>query len=154
MTAKRFPVEAGHIAIFARAIGDENPLFDVARGPGTVAPPTFIQAADHFDPEYDRRPRPGEAWFGSAADPPGAPAPGLDGGGGGFHAEQHYEYHRPMRPGDVLCGDQLAGRRWEKEGRRGGILQFSETITEYRDAEGELVITVRDVGVSTQRQGG
>ena len=59
-----------------------------------------------------------------------------------------------MRPGDVLSGDQLAGRRWEKEGRRGGILQFSETITEYRDAEGELVITVRDVGVSTQRQVG
>ena len=59
-----------------------------------------------------------------------------------------------MRPGDVLSGDQLAGRCWEKEGRRGGILQFSETITEYRDAEGELVITVRDVGVSTQRQVG
>ena len=27
MTAQRFPIEAGHIMMFARAIGDFNPLF-------------------------------------------------------------------------------------------------------------------------------
>ena len=27
MTIERFPVEAGHIMLFARAIGDDNPVY-------------------------------------------------------------------------------------------------------------------------------
>ena len=160
MTVVRFPVEAGHIAIFARAIGDSNPIYldeEYARASetsGIVAPPTFIQAADHFDPDYDRRPREGETWFGSGREELGAPAPGLTGGGGGLHAEQHFEYHRSIRPGDVLSATEREGGSWEKQGRRGGTLRFSETITEYRDQAGELVITVRFVGVSMEKQVG
>jgi len=43
------------------------------------------------------------------------------------------------------------GKAWEKEGKRSGKLKFSETITEYRDQKGELVITARSVGVQTER---
>ena len=69
----------------------------------------------------------------------------------GLHAEQHYEYHRHLRPGDVLRAETRPGSTWEKEGRRAGKLVFSEMITEYRDQDDELVITARSVGVRTER---
>jgi len=153
----RFPVEAGAIALFARALGDDSPAYrdpesEQARAcGGIVAPPTFTQAADHFDPEYDRRPRTGEPWFGSAREDVGAgtmPAGGVK----GFHAEQEFEYHRPLRPGETLTATVSAGRTSSKRGRRGGQLTFSETVTEFRDEAGELVVTARFVGVGTERQ--
>ena len=80
------------------------------------------------------------------------PAAGGGGGGGtGLHAEQHYTYHRPLHAGDVLTAETRAGERWEKEGKRAGKLLFSETITEYRDESGELVVTARSVGVRTEK---
>ena len=44
-----------------------------------------------------------------------------------------------------------AGERWEKQGRRAGKLVFSETITEFHDESGGLVVTARGVGVRTER---
>jgi hypothetical protein len=58
-------------------------------------------------------------------------------------------YHRPLVAGDVLTGTARPGRTWEKEGRRGGTLKFSETVTDYRDQHGELVVTATMVGVRT-----
>ena len=72
-------------------------------------------------------------------------------GGGGLHAEQHYEYHRHPKPGDVLTATVRPGETWERQGRRSGKLTFTETITEYRDQNGELVVTARGVGVVTER---
>jgi hypothetical protein len=69
---------------------------------------------------------------------------------GGLHAEQHYEYHRLLRPGDVLTATVRPGSTWEKEGRSGKLV-FSDAVTEYRDQHGELVITARSVGVRTER---
>ncbi len=166
MTAERFPVEAGHVMTFARAIGDFNPVYhDEAAATasevgGLIAPPTFVQASAQYDPDYPLRPRPGVTWFGSGRTPSGhVAAEGSSGGGGGAgggggtgrHAEQHYEYHRPVRPGEVLTLSTHEGRSWEKQGRRGGLLQFREAVTEYRAADGELVVVARMVGVRTDR---
>ena len=163
MAVEKFPIEAGLIRIFAQAIGDPNPVYldeEAARAqglPGIPAPPTFVQAGAHFDPDYVLRPKIGQPWFGSGRNPTGASRSGTDGGGGGggggtgLHAEQHYHYHRPLCAGDVLTATVKPGRRWEKEGRRSGKLSFSETITEYRDQGGELVVTARSVGVMTSR---
>ena len=75
-----------------------------------------------------------------------------DGGGGtGLHAEQHYEYNRPLRAGDVLRAETKPGKTWEKQGRRAGKLVFNEMVTEYRTLDGELVVTARTVGVRTER---
>ncbi|MFC4941973.1 FAS1-like dehydratase domain-containing protein [Pseudonocardia sp. GCM10023141] len=137
MAVERFPVEAGHVLMFRRAIGDERET--------DLAPPTFVQASAQFDPEYRLRPRDGVDWWGSAAGP-GAPPAGAGGGGGGLHAEQHYTYHRPVRVGDVLHATVREGERWEKVGRS-GTLKFFETITEYHDESGELVVTARGIGV-------
>jgi hypothetical protein len=95
-------------------------------------------------------------WFGSGKEPTGIKREkkGGEGSGaaaGGLHAEQHFTYHRHLRPGDVLTATTRPGETWEKEGKRAGKLVFSETITEYRDQKGELVITARGVGVRTER---
>jgi hypothetical protein len=157
MAAEKFPIEASHIMMFARAIGDANKIYydeDYAKNtePGSViAPPTFVQASAQFDPDYRLRPKIGQAWFGSGKEPTGVPPDTGAGGGGGLHAEQHYEYHRHIKPGDVLIPTVKPGETWEKQGRRSGKLVFTETITEYRDQNGELVITARGVGVRTER---
>jgi acyl dehydratase len=159
MTASRFPIEAGHVMAFARAIGDFNPVYhdpDAAATSevgGLIAPPTFVQASAQYDPDYPLRPRPGVAWFGSGRTPSGrVPGEGSGGAGGtGLHAEQHYEYHRPVRPGEVLSITVREGASWEKQGRRGGLLQFRESITEYRGEDGALVVVARSVGVRTDR---
>jgi hypothetical protein len=153
----RFPVEAGHIMLFARAIGDANPAYYGALTGDEIvpAPPTFVQASAQFDEDYFLRPKIGEPWFGSGRNATGKAAGGggggAGGGGGGLHAEQHYEYHRPLRAGEVLTGTQVPGKTWEKEGRRGGKLLFSESVIEYRDEKGELVVTARGVGVRTEK---
>ena len=158
MVASRFPVEAGHIVMFARAIGDANPVYDEESAGSTelgevIAPPTFTMASAQFDPDYALRPKVGQPWLGSGREPTGIPA--SDGGGGtGLHAEQHFTYHRPVRPGDVLTAASREGERWEKQGKRGGVLRFSETIVDYRDQEGRLVVTSRMVGVQTERAPG
>jgi hypothetical protein len=159
MAANRFPVEASHIMMFARSVGDDNAIYydeEHARTtePGSIiAPPTFPQASAQFDPDYFLRPKPGQPWFGSGKEPTGVKreSGGGGGGGGGLHAEQHFEYHRHLKPGDVLTATTKPGETWEKQSKRAGKLVFSESVTEYRDQNGELVITARGVGVRTER---
>ncbi len=152
----RFLVEAGHIQRFARSVGDPNPVYhdeEAAKETevgGIVAPPTFVQSSAQFNPDYPLRPKFGEAWFGSGKTPSGVPPEKLA-GGTGLHAEQHFEYHRPLRAGEVLTVSTKPGESWEKEGRKGGKLKFSSQITEYRDPSGELVVTARSVGVQTEK---
>jgi acyl dehydratase len=149
-----FPIEATHILMFARAIGDDNPVYhdaekakDIDAG-GIIAPPTFTAAAAQFNPD-GMRPRPGEKWFGSGKEPTGIE--GKPSSAGGLNAEQHFEYFRPLRPGDVLTAEARPGRTWERESKRAGKLWFSDRITEFRDQKGELVVSVRSVSVKTER---
>ena len=160
----RFPVDRTAIMLFASAIGETNPIYwdeeAAAATPlaGVIAPPTFATASSQWDPSYALRgvrqiPAPPER-----EKAPEAGSGGGDGGGGGggnlarfLHAEQRYEYHRPLRPGMELTVSSFPGKRWQKEGRRGGTLHFAETVTEYRDADGELVLTATGVGVRTSK---
>jgi N-terminal half of MaoC dehydratase len=168
MAVEGFPIEAGQIMLFARAIGDPNPIYSDAKYAaatelgGIIAPPTFVQASAQYDPDYPLRPKIGEPWFGSGREPTGAQRDagagtggsgggGGGGGGTGLHAEQHFEYHRPIRPGEVLSVTTRRGESWEKQGRRAGLLKFSELIQEFRDESGEPVVTARIVSVRTER---
>ena len=175
MAVDKFSVEASHIMMFARSIGDENQIYYDAEHaaetePGAIiAPPTFVQASAQFDPTYGLRPRmDGIGWMGSGANPTSAvrqeaPKPKETSadedkkeqprrsGGGGLHAEQRYVYHRHPKVGDVLTATSRPGETWEKTGRRSGKLVFRESVTEYRDQNGELVVTATSVGVSTER---
>ena len=66
MAVDKFPVEASHILMFARSVGDDNQIYydaDYAAGtePGSViAPPTFAQSSAQFDP--DMVPKVATAW--------------------------------------------------------------------------------------------
>ena len=136
--------------MFARAIGDPNPVY---RDPdssaakamgGIIAPPTFAMAAAQFDPENPLIPQPGEPWFGSAKEASGYKREGT----GLLHAEQHFEYHRPLRAGEVLRGIERSGETWQKESKRGGTLNFAEKFIDYVVREtGDKVVTVRMVSV-------
>jgi hypothetical protein len=143
MAARRFPVEAGHVLMFTRAIGGADADGGLP-AVGDPAPPTFTVASAQFDPGYVLRPRPGVPWHGSGGD-----AGLVREGAGGLHAEQHFTYHRPVRVGDVLTPATRPGEQWEKQGRSGRLL-FREQITEYRDEAGELVVTARSVSVQRE----
>ena len=69
----------------------------------------------------------------------------------GLHAEQHFEYHRPVRPGDILTPETNPGKTWEKDSKRAANLKVSESVTEFRDQNGELVVTAIGVGVQTEK---
>ena len=154
MSKITFPVEASHIMMFARSIGDENAVYhdaEHAKGAevgGIIAPPTFTAAVAQFNPDASR-PKPGEKWFGSGKTPSG-----IDGkapSAGGLNAEQHFEYFRPVRAGEVLTAETRPGKTWERESKRAGKLMFSDRITDFRDEKGELVVSVRSVSVRTER---
>ena len=147
MTVERFPIEAGHVLMFRRALGYEDAERAADTAGETLAPPTFVQASAQFDPDYMLRPVPGRTWWGSGRD-----AGFMPDGGGGLHAEQHYVYHRPVRVGDVLSSAVRDGRTWQKAGRS-GVLNFAETITEYVDEHGELVVTATSVSVRREPGG-
>ncbi len=151
-----FPVDRTQVMLFARSVLDIRPEYsdpnDAATKAvgGIVVPPTFVQSSAHWDPNNPldlTRPRKGAAPV-HRGERPGGGGGGL---GRGLHAEQHYEYHQPIHAGDTLTVTNRAGERWEKEGRRGGKLLFSESITEYRNQDGVLCVTARSVGVQTER---
>ena len=163
MAIDKFLIEASHIMMFARSIGDDNPVYhdeeykSESGCEGIIAPPTFAQSSAQFDPDYFLRPKTGgEGWFGSGKEPTGLKPSGSGGSGGsgaaaGLHAEQHIEYHLPLKAGDVLSATTKPGNSWEKESKRAGKLKFSESVTEYRNQDGDLVITATGVGVQTER---
>ena len=164
MAIDKFLIEASHIMMFARSIGDDNPVYydeehkSESGCEGIIAPPTFAQSSAQFDPDYFLRPKiGGEGWFGSGKEASGAKpssSSGESGGGGaamGLHAEQHFEYHLPVKAGDVLSATTKPGNTWEKESKRAGKLKFSESVTEYRNQDGDLVITATGVGLQTER---
>ena len=130
-------VSAEHIAAFARALGDENPLYLDAeaarRGPfGTIiAPPTYPIA---FMTQ--------------------AMAGGMDTFlelGLNFmtlvHGEQEFEYDRPIRAGETLTLTGRIADIYEKSGSN-GVLDFVVLETEARDAGGARVFASRNVLIS------
>jgi len=151
-----FPIEAGHVGQFAYAVGDPNPIYrdsgyaETTEVGQVIAPPTFTMAAAHFDPDWPLRPQPGQPWRGSGRTPSGTAEADQSASAAaqpiGLHAEQHFEYHRHIRPGDVLTVTERPGPSWEKDGKR-GRMHFAEVVTEFTDQDGEPVVTARRIGV-------
>ncbi len=158
-----FPVDRTSIMLFASALGETNRIYyDEEYVKGTalgsvIAPPTFTIASVHWNPNYVLR---GVRRIPASRPTDDAPAPSApprakkrSGSGSDLtrvlHGEQHFEYHQPIRPGMVLHASTHPGKTWEKEGRRGGKMRFSESITEFRDESGELIVTETSVGIVT-----
>ncbi len=127
----RFPVEWSKVWEFARAVHD-----DQREGPNLPVPPTF--------PAYGLSAF--ETLFASAE-------AGLD-MRRVLHAEEEYDYLRPLRIGDVLICQTRIVEDYRREGRRGGTLRFLVTETEMRDERsGELVVRSRTTMAETDRTG-
>lgn len=146
-TSFRVPIEAGHIELFTRAIGDSNPA-QVRSEPvhgGVLAPPTFLTVADHFDPEFPRRPRAGLRWpeENLQLDRDGRPH-------ALFHVNQSFEYFRHVYSGETLYASRAEPRLWHKLGRRGGRLEFIERTTEFQDRTGNTVARSAWLDVATE----
>jgi len=121
-----FEVEKRHIRQFAKAIGDNHPLyFDeeyAAKTPygGIIAPPTFPIAigaeGEGIKLELDERRM--------------------------LHGEQEFIYTRPIRPGDRLSCQMKVSDVYEREGKS-GTMQFLVLDTEMTDEKGNLVVISR-----------
>ncbi|MCW2720067.1 MAG: hypothetical protein QOG20_5005 [Pseudonocardiales bacterium] len=115
-------VERGKIAEFAAAMQSDDPAY---RGPGAIAPPTFLASAALWRPDeakvevgFDRRRL--------------------------LHGEQEYVFHGPPpRAGQELRAVERIEERYAKPGRRGGQMNFCVVVTEYRDVDGVLMAEAR-----------
>ncbi len=118
-------VERGQLRLFAKAIGETDPIFfdaAAARAAGhadIVAPPTFLYCLSEDVP-----------------DPNAAMTIlGLD-VSKGFHAEQSIALSRPFCAGEALSGVTVFADYFEK---KGGALKFLKTETVFVDQEGAEV---------------
>ena len=124
-------IERGKIWEFARACLNNSPAYF---SEDAVIPPTF--------------PRTLAFWA-----PPGG---GERRGRGGMdmrrvlHGEQEFEYVRPVRAGDVLTSTSEVKDTYEKEGKRGGTMQFVITETTFKDQQGEVVAYTRTTAIETE----
>ena len=119
---REFEVEKGAIRAFARAIGDENPLyFDEAYAKSQgyaslVAPPTF--------PATFSMPKPGVEGLDLART---------------LHGGQEFSYERPIVAGDIIRCVATLTDVYEKEGQRPMTFYILETRGE--DVNGNLIYT-------------
>ncbi|WP_434531635.1 FAS1-like dehydratase domain-containing protein (plasmid) [Haloarcula sp. NS06] len=65
------------------------------------------------------------------------------------HSEQKYEYDRPLYVGDVLVGDTTVEEIYQREGRNGGIMMFAVLRTDFRDKDGEHVLSAYNTRIET-----
>jgi hypothetical protein len=142
-----FVIDRGHVLMFARAIGQAVPAEDID-GLLLDVPPTFVQCSAHFDPDYHLRPTPGSPWFGSGYHKTGDEA-AARARSGSMHAEQHFEYVRPLNIGDRVTVRRHPGSSWKRESRRGDNLHFTEHITEY-SSDGAVAVRARMVVVRVE----
>jgi len=121
-------VERGKIAEFAAAMQSQDPAYG---GPGAIVPPTFLMSSTLWAPDgaavdvgFDRRRL--------------------------LHGEQEFIFHGPPpRAGTVLkVSDQIVDR-YEKPGKRGGMMAFAVVVTEYRSEDGTLVAEARKTLIET-----
>ncbi|MBW3665701.1 MAG: MaoC family dehydratase N-terminal domain-containing protein [Actinobacteria bacterium] len=136
-------VERGPVAAFAEAVTDDDPVF---RDPGAAAeagfdaiptPPTWPMAMHHWGafPELQPDDAGGEH-------PMWAIIGELTADGGLIlHGEEEFVYHRPVLVGDVLTSSGRVSEIYTKDGSGGGTMTFVVTETDWRDEDGEPVVT-------------
>jgi hypothetical protein len=129
----RMTVEAGKVREFALAVRSSDPdhLGDVP-----VSPPTFLQSSSWW-----QRPE-NSPWHGVSRDYSRL-----------LHGSQEMEFFgEPPSAGIELEGVSRIDKVYEKAGKRGGNMTFTEVVTEFRDvATGRLVATSRNTSIETSK---
>jgi hypothetical protein len=134
MGGTSMPVERGKIREFAKAILDDNPVYEADDAP---APLTFSMASAHWPP-----PSGGQ---GSRLAELGLDVLRI------LHAGQEFEYLGEVRAGDTLTSRTTISDMTEKEGKRGGTMTFITSETTWTNQRGENVLVSRTVLVQTSK---
>ncbi len=128
------------ITKFAKAIGDNNPLWlDVdyamaTRWRGIIAPPTFV---DRFTPFYVLGDDNSQGYL-------GGPLPIAKPFRHGFSAGDDYENLRPVRPGDVISVTTTLDDITERQSKPGiGRMVFIKYVKTYRNQRNDVVSICR-----------
>ena len=138
------PVELNHVRDFARAVGEDNPVFfdaEVAEQhgfPNVVAPPTFTTTQIFQVPREQR-----ERQLGANLDY-----------GRVLHGEQEFVYKRLPVAGETLKGRMYISRDFTKEGKRGGSMRFVTYESVFTDEAGDEVLTARYTLIETAKDVG
>jgi len=138
------PVELDHVQDFARAVGEDNPVFfdaEVAEQhgfPNVVAPPTFTTTQILQVPRERR-----ERDLGANLDY-----------GRVLHGEQEFVYRRLPVAGETLKGRMSISRDFTKEGKRGGSMRFVTYESVFTDEAGDEVLTARYTLIETAKDVG
>ncbi|MEV4140833.1 MaoC family dehydratase N-terminal domain-containing protein [Dactylosporangium sp. NPDC049742] len=133
----RFVVEEGKVHEFARAT--RSRCAEHLRPEDPLAPLTFLTASQLWmAPEHS-------AWHGVERDFRSV-----------LHGEQEYVFHAgPLRAGDVLTARQFIERTYDKQGRRGGTMRFTDVVTRFwRTGEAEPVADMRTVTITVESTAG
>lgn len=126
-------VELGKIREFARATKSDHPEY--LEGDHPVSPVTFLQTSIFWQTRANSPYGEGPTNFERL-----------------LHGEQEFIFHgEPPRAGAVLTGQSRIERVYQKEGRRGGLMTFTESVTEFRDEQGRLVAESKTTGITTER---
>jgi hypothetical protein len=127
------PIERGKIREFARATKSRNAAYQGSR---PIIPTTFLTTAGNF---WAEGPMSGSEQLGFEL-------------ARVLHGEEEFEFFGTLpRAGQVLTAESRIGDRWEKEGRRGGVMRFAKLVTEYRDESGTVVAEQRTTVIETAK---
>ncbi|CAN5275612.1 hypothetical protein BH09ACT6_BH09ACT6_23590 [soil metagenome] len=130
--AYEVPIERGAIRTFRTAMQSSNSAYE---GVDAIIPPTFLITAWRWAPEGGRAAH-------------GIPRSLL------LHGEQEFIYHQaPPRSGQVLIAKEHIRDRFEKAGKRGGVMQFVVISTEFTDENGTLVAEMRSTFIGREPKG-
>lgn len=126
--AYEMPIEQGAIRAFTLAMQSDNPAYF---GADAIVPPAFLITAWRWAPAEGRAKH-------------GIPRERL------LHGEQEFEFRGAApRAGDVLTVQEWVSDRFEKAGRRGGVMEFVVITTEFRK-EGDLVAEMRSTFIGRE----
>ena len=137
-------VELGHVQEFARAVGEDNPVFFDAEAaeqqgfPNVVAPPTFTTTQILQVPRDQR-----ERQLGANLDYERV-----------LHGEQEFLYNRLPVAGETLKGRMRISKDFTKEGKRGGTMRFVTYESVFTDEAGDEVLTARYTLIETAKDVG
>ena len=122
-------IERGPVRVFARALMDDDPIYDADDAP---VPPTYPFVMHHW------------GTIASEGEPtPGLPIDRLRGPGRAIlHGEQGFTYTRWPRVGDVLTGTTTIVDVTERPRSGGGSLELYVAETDWRDANTDEPVLV------------
>ena len=138
------PVRPEHVQDFARAVGEDNPVFfdaEVAEQhgfPNIIAPPTFSTTQIFAVPRDQREQR-----LGANLDYERV-----------LHGEQEFVYKRLPVAGETLRGRMRIARDVTKEGKRGGSMRFVTYQSVFTDDAGDEVLTAYYTLIETAKDVG